>query len=351
MNLYNSKTYVEDLTKALKLIPFLKEISGKSILITGSTGLICSAVIDLVMCCNDTFDSKITVIAAGRSREKFEARFCRYVQSPYLKFMKYDATNSNEFDLKADYVIHGASNAFPKLMQSNPVETMLANIFGIKELLDYAVREKVINTVFISSSEVYGRKETAEPFSEGDYGFLDLLNSRSSYPSSKRAAETLCISYSSEYDVHVNIVRPGHIYGPTASKSDNRVSSQFAFDAAQGKDLVLKSSGSQIRSYCYMLDCATAILTVLLKGKSGEAYNISNPDSIMSIREISQLFADCAGTSLQFEMPSETEKAAFNPMDNSSLKSDKLTDLGWNGCFDGKTGAEHTIKIICESVE
>ena len=71
-------------------------------------------------------------------------------------------------------------------------------------------------------------------------------------------------------DIAVSIVRPGHIYGPTATRKDNRVSTAFAYNASDGKDIIMKSDGAQIRSYCYMLDCASAILYVLLKGKKGK---------------------------------------------------------------------------------
>ena len=172
------------------------------------------------------------------------------------------------------------------------------------------------------------------------------MNPRNAYASSKRAAETLCASYYKQYGVKSSIVRPGHIYGPTATKSDSRVGSSFAYSVAEGNDIVLKSEGKQIRSYCYTLDCATAILTVLLRGDPATAYNISNPSSIISIRELAGLYAKEGGVKLRFNQPSESEKAVFNPMDNSSLNSEKLEGLSWKGLFDAKTGTSHTIVAL-----
>lgn len=100
---------------------------------------------------------------------------------------------------------------------------------------------------------------------------------------------------------------------------------------------------------CYMFDVATAILTVLIKGRSCEAYNISNPDSVISIKDMAELCAKYGGVSLNFEMPSIQEKKAFNPMLNSSLDSSKLQNLGWRGLFNADTGISHTIDIIRES--
>ncbi len=142
------------------------------------------------------------------------------------------------------------------------------------------------------------------------------------------------------------IVRPGHIYGPTASEKDIRVSSAWAYAAANGQDIVMKSDGAQIRSYCYCLDCASAILKVLIDGENLKAYNISNSDSVISIREMAELLAKASGVKLKMELPTETEKKRFNPMNNSSLDSTELYRLGWRGLFDAERGFSHTIKII-----
>ena len=196
-----------------------------------------------------------------------------------------------------------------------------------------------------SSSKIYGEKSN-HPYNEDDYGLVDLLNPRSSYAQGKRAAETLCASYSSEYGIKTVIVRPGHIYGPAATPEDNRVSSAWAFAAARGENIVMKSDGSQIRSYCYCLDCATAILTALLKGASANAYNTSNPNAVISIREMSEIISRAGGACLVTDLPTEQEKLGFNPMSNSSLNSERLMTLGWRGLFDAPTGFGYTVEIL-----
>ena len=144
------------------------------------------------------------------------------------------------------------------------------------------------------------------------------------------------------------IVRPGHIYGPTANESDNRVSSMWPFAVAKGEDIIMKSEGLQIRSYCYCLDCASAIITVLLRGRSATAYNISNPDSIISIRELAEQLAESADVNLRIELPTKEERKSFNPMSNSSLDSTELIKIGWKGLFDAKKGLSHTVSILKE---
>ena len=353
MNLYKSPTYLQDLDDTISKTNLLSAFHDKSVFITGAGGLICSAIVDLLLRYNERSSESIHVYVGGRKESSILNRFSRYKDSSRLHFIPYDASTPNLFDFHVDYIIHGASNASPAKIQEKPVETMLDNFCGLHELLTYATAQNVQNTVFISSSEIYGTRQfrTDKPFHENEYGFIDLLNPRSSYSVGKRAAETLCASYAYEKNLSVSIVRPGHIYGPTAKKDDNRVASVFAYDASAGKPLVLKSDGSQLRSYCYILDCATAILAVLLRGNRAAAYNISNPNSIISIRTLAELYARYGNVDLVFDLPTEKEQKAFNPMANSSLDSTFLESLGWTPLFDAATGTEHTIKILQEAHE
>lgn len=346
MNIWNSKTYRDDLKTALLVVNF-DELRGKRILITGASGLICSAVVDLLICSNLLNDTGIEIYAAGRSKEKIAKRFAHGLENG-LTPVAYDATKPLNFDFHVDYIIHGASNASPEKYVSEPVDTMLANIVGVSNLLEYARECSAKKTVYISSSEVYGMLTHGNPLREDEYGAVDILGNRASYPMGKRAAETMCVSYANQYGMEVSIVRPGHIYGPTANKSDKRISSAFAYQAAKGETLVMKSAGAQIRSYCHCIDCATAILTVLLKGMTKEAYNISNPDSIITIRQMAEILAECAGVELKMDIPTNADKVAFNPMNNSSLNSEKLEQLGWKGIFSSGFGFARTIKVLRE---
>ena len=345
--LYLNEQWIKDIDEVSAIVPELDSLAGKSVLITGAAGLICSSVVDILFRYNDTHEKPVRIYAAGRWIEEMEARFKYQVHREDFVFVKYDAARTdNQIDVYADYIIHGASNAFPGLVVKEPVETMLSNFMGMYYLLEYARTHGTKRILYISSSEVYGNKQDDKPFKENEYGFIDLLNPRNSYSVGKRAAETLCASFASEYGVESVIVRPGHIYGPTASPFDNRVSSAWAFSAARGEDIVMKSDGAQIRSYCYCLDCASAMLKVLLCGDNLGAYNISNPESIINIRRLAEILAESAGVGLKLELPSESEKKSFNPMSNSSLESDNLMKTGWRGCFTAERGLKHTVEIL-----
>lgn len=349
MSILQSETYIEDLKYAVETNDVFENLRSTNIFITGATGLICSGVIDALLMANNLKNLNIHIYAAVRDEEKAKKRFGDFPGgdiSDNISFIKYDATKTNRLDFDADYIIHGASNAHPKAFVDFPVDTMLSNIFGIRELLDYTKEKHIKRIMYISSSEVYGKKNNLGSFKEDEYGFIDILNPRNAYASAKRASETLCASYYKQYGVDYTIVRPGHIYGPTASRTDSRVGSAFAYDAVEGKDIILKSDGKQIRSYCYVLDCATAIISVLANGKAGEAYNISNSNSIISIRELAELYAREGGVNVKLDNPTMAEQAAFNPMNDSSLDSTKIEELGWKGLFDSKTGTAHTIRIL-----
>ena len=348
--LYDNKQWIADIDKVIEVVPELDELAGKSLMITGAAGLVCSAIVDIIFRYNDTHDKKIQVLAAGRWPEEMSGRFGDLVNRDDFTFVVYDASKTdNVIDVHSDYIIHGASNASPNMIVKEPVETMMSNFLGMKYLLDYAKEQGTKRILYISSSEVYGEKEGSEPYKEGQYGYIDLLKARNSYSVGKRAAETLCASYADEYGVESVIVRPGHIYGPTASPFDNRVASAWSYSVAKGEDIVMKSDGAQIRSYCYCLDCASAMLKVLLCGENCHAYNISNPDSIISIKQMAEILVKSAGVNLRMELPTEEERKGFNPMSNSSLESTSLISLGWRGCFDAESGFGHTVQILKET--
>ena len=344
--IYSSNLWFNDIDKIINSLPELETLSGKSIIITGAGGLICSSVVDILIRYNETHNNKINILAAGRNINKIRERFKDFSGRDYFTYINYDTSRINYIPPEINYIIHGASNAYPAIYSLEPVETMTANITGIKLPLDYARENNSGKVLYISSSEVYGQRadNNTQAFRENDYGYTDLLNMRNCYAVSKRAAETLLAGYKSEFGVNSLIVRPGHIYGPTASERDNRVGSAFPYLAARGENIIMKSDGLQLRSWCYCLDCAGAILKVLLNGESVQAYNI--PGTILTIREIAEMLASFGNVKLIRENASDSEKRVFNSMNNSSLDGSKLEALGWKNLFDAQTGFKHTVEIL-----
>lgn len=340
-----SEKYWDDVDRVTKCIPKIEQLNKKSILITGATGMICSSVAEILFRLNH-LGNEIGIYLAGRDKARMLNRFPGFAEGKDYFFIEFDATKNQNIKISPDFIIHGAGNANPVVFLSQPVETMLGNLIGLNTLLLLATERKSKRVLYISSSEVYGNKIVDRPYKETDFGFVDILNPRACYPSAKRAAETLCVSYGAEYGVETVIVRPGHIYGPTITRSDSRASAQFTWDVIDGKDIVMKSAGTQMRSYCYSLDCASAILTVLINGKNRNAYNISNKNSVVSIREVAETFAKHAGRKIVFKNPSDAETRGYNPMDNSTLNAEKLEELGWQGIFNLEAGIRRTITTL-----
>lgn len=339
-----TQRYFDELKSNYSNIPDIEKLQGKRVLITGVTGLIGSTIADMLLGVNEFYDLNMTIFLSGRNINKiFERFFC---WGDKYHTIRYDALTDFEFEEYVDYIIHCASPAHPQAYADCPVETLLTNVIGTNNLLQYAKSVGVERFLYISSSEVYGKKEKQEPYREDEYLYVDILNPRACYPSGKRAAETLCASYEKEYDVDIVIVRPGHVYGPTITDSDTRAHAQFVRDVINGRDIVMKSTGLQLRSYCHVFDCATAILTVLLRGKRGDAYNISNKKSVVTIKELAEMHAKLTGHKVVYDVPSEAEQAGYNMMTCSALNSDKLYELGWAGIYDLEEGVRNTIDTI-----
>lgn len=339
MKLLDIQLYEDDLRKTIRNLD-LSVLDGRTVAVTGGLGLIGSTIVDLLV----AYGKLKNIFVLGRKQNKFEERF-RDIKN--IQFVPYNALEPNKFSFKVDYIIHGAGIANPVMYVSNPVETILSNFDGVHELLKFSMHNEVKRLLYISSSEVYGVKETEDSLIEGVYGKINIDDIRCSYPIAKCASEMICKAYVSEYGIDTVVVRPGHIYGPSASRSDRRLSSEFAFRAADGENLILKSSGLQKRSYCYSIDCAAQVLTALVKGDCGEVYNIGH-DEITSIKKLAELYASAGNVKLICEEPTEKELKEFNPMNNSALNNEKIKSLGYVDTFSVREGVFHTVSILKE---
>jgi nucleoside-diphosphate-sugar epimerase len=341
-----NNVYKKDLAQAFSVVNDLNFLKDKKILITGATGLICSYLVDLLMYGNQYCGNNIQVYAMGRNEAFARKRFEDYWTLDNFVFLKQDVTDRFDFDYQINYIIHGASNATPNSITTDPVGTMNANYFGMYNVLEYSRKYSVEKVLYISSSEIYGQGNDSGIFKEDYSGYLNILELRSCYPSSKRASETLCVSYNKQYAVNAVIARPAFIYGPTFNTTDNRVVPQFINDVLNGRNIIMKSEGQQMRSYCYVGDCATALLKILLNGNAGEAYNIANKNSNVSIRKVAETIAILENKKVILELPDNKEKASYSVVVNSILDTAKLEALGWEGQYSIEQGMQKTLEIF-----
>lgn len=337
--------YHDDISAvALSQFPW-EELNNCNILIAGATGLIGSCLVEVLMA---RPNRSYSVYAMGRNLMRMKLLFDKYKTEEGFHVLIGDVTKPLSIQQPIHYIIHAASGAAPSDFSNHPVEVMKANVNGIMNLMEYGIQHQLKRFLYISSGEVYGEGD-GRVFTEDYSGYVDCNTPRSCYPSSKRAAETLCASYAAEYGVDVVIVRPCHIYGPNFTDTDNRVYAQFIRNILKGEDIIMKSTGEQSRSWCYVVDCVSALLFVMLKGGSGEVYNIADPASIYTIRQLAEMLAEIGHCRVVMEVPSEMEKKGYNPVQKSVFSINKLDGLGWKVSGSMKEKMTNTVNYLKEN--
>lgn len=345
------KLYQEDVEYIANIDLPWEKMNGKSVLIVGASGLLGTCLVDALIYRNEHFGSQIQIFAMGRSREKAEERFGDYLKKEKMFFVEQDITKPIALDRGFDFYIHGASNTHPVAYASDPIGTITTNIFGMYHILEHAAAHKAQRVLLLSTVEIYGDRTDAEPFAEEEMGYINCNTARAGYPESKRVAEALCQSYLAKFGVDVVIGRLCRSYGPTMSRDDSKALAQFIRNAVNGEDIVLKSEGLQNYSYSYMADAAAGLLTILLKGATGEAYNIADPSSDVKLKEIAQVIAAQNGRSVVFEIPEESERKGYSVVANGLLDAAKIRELGFRAKYNIEEGISRTVRILSDDAK
>ncbi len=303
-----------------------EEMKETTVLVTGATGLIGVSIVRALVAIGD-----IKVIAHVRNREKAEEIYGALLQKNVELYVD-DITKEINVSEDIDYIFHCASITTSKTMIEKPVETICTSVEGTKNILELAKNKKSKSVIYVSSMEMYGAfNNLNHDVTEKDLGYVDNLKIRSNYPESKRLCENMCIAYMSEYNIPVKIARLAQTFGAGILPGENRVFAQFAKSAIKGEDIVLHTKGMSEGNYCYTRDCITGLLTILLKGKNGEAYNVSNPESHITIADMAYMVADKIAEGrikVVFDIPSEN-KFGYAADTKMKLNSSKLQALGW----------------------
>lgn len=345
MHMIESKTYVG----ALQTI-CCGGLEGKTVVITGATGMIGSCIVDGLAVWNRDQIRPCRIIAVSRREAAAKQRFGYCWDEPWFTYIQQDVCQGADgWPEKVDYVIHAASNADPVSFAKAPVDTLMANVLGTDLLLKAGMACGMERFLYVSSGEMYGQPDAQQnDFVESYCGPVDHSLSRACYPAGKRAAEVLCQSYISQYGVDAVIVRPCHVFGPTMTGSDSRAVSEFLRSAAAGRNIGMKSAGLVERSHCYVINAVDAILTVLLKGEKGGAYNIADPACQMTIRDFALQSANVGGCEVIFENPSDLELKGYSKISRQVLSAAKLMELGWHGQDTGNAAIAQTVAILRE---
>lgn len=353
MDLYSNKLYMEDINYVSNLALPWEKLKGKSLVLSGATGLIGSFLVDVIMEKNVTNNLNCTVYALGRNGEKAKCRFSKHKDDTRFIFISYDVKFpfTREDIGTIDYVLHLASNTHPMQYSTDPIGTITTNIIGLKNLLDFAVNHNASRFAFASSNEIYGENRgDAEFFDEKYCGYIDSNTMRAGYPESKRCGEALCQAYRAQKGLDIVIPRLTRSYGPTMLMTDTKALSQFIKKGIAGEDIVLKSTGTQYFSYQYMADSVSGLLWILLCGVNGEAYNIAEESSDIMLKDLAAIIAGFKGKKVVFEIPDAVESAGYSMATKARLDGHKLASLGWKPRYDIRTGIRRTLKVL-EDIE
>ncbi len=301
-------------------------LDGSRVLVSGATGLIGKYLVRfLARYCN------CTVLAVVRDRERAWALWKELGEQ--VQYICTDITELEAASRDVDYMIHGAGITSSRSFSLEPVETIWTSVEGTRRMLEFARENPVKGFVFLSTMEVYGAPSTDDRIRELHGTNLDTMLSRNSYPESKRLCESMCTAYFSEYGVPARVLRLTQTFGPGVAYEDSRVFAEFARSVIEGRDIVLHTKGETRRNYLYLADACTAILTVLTKGISGEAYNGANEDTYCSIRDMAELVVSkCGEQGLRVRVEQEqavSEKFGYAPVLRMNLDTSKLQKLGW----------------------
>lgn len=327
---------------------------NKTILISGAAGFLPAYMVETLLYLNETRHFNIKVIGLVRNLEKAHERFIHYDGNKNLQLIFQDVCDKIKINEDINYVIHAASHATPKYFQTDPVGTLSPNVIGTANLLNLAVEKKVENFLFFSTSGVHGYvDQSCYPIKEDCYGSLDPLDLSSCYLESKRMGENMCIAWMHQYGVPVKIVRPATTYGPGLKLDDGRSFADFISNIVNKQDITLFSDGKALRNFCYLADAALGFFIVMLKGKTGEAYNVATDHEISIV--------DLAKKLVEEIFPERKLKVVMN-VDNSKnyLRMDfprttvditKLKALGWKLGFPIEDGFRRTVKSFEENSE
>jgi dTDP-glucose 4,6-dehydratase len=344
----NDKILQEDIEYLIKHFDF-SDLYNTAVLITGATGLIGSQIVKVLSALNRIKNAHITIYALIRDSIKAQVIFQHLYSVEQIHFIINDIRQPLNIDVEVDYIIHGASITASRTFVEKPVKTIDTTYIGTHSMLDFAKTKNVKSMVYLSSMEVFGITDTRlKNVKEEDYGYIDILNPRSSYSESKRLCECLCACYAKEYGTPVKIARLTQVVGAGIDYNDTRVAAQFARSVIENKDIILKTEGKTLRPIVYTRDAIAGIFTVLLRGSVGEAYSVANRETAVQIRETAKMVVEkIANNNIKLLFDIDVPAEYVPNLDlKLSLNTDKAESLGWKA----EVGLEESYRRMVESM-
>lgn len=332
----------------------VSDFDGKTVLVTGATGLVGANMVRALLAINAYRNSDIHVLALVRNPEKAKRLLG---EDPNLRVVVADLTGNvseafSDID-RVDYIFHAAAVTSSKMMVQEPVRTIRTSIDGTDNILRLAMTKYCRGMVYLSSMEVYGDvekyKTDTSDVAEEDIGYLDPVKVRSDYPESKRMCENLCVAYAAQFNVPVKIARLAQTFGAGILPGESRVFAQFAGSVIEGKDIILHTRGLSEGNYCYLRDTIRALLILAVKGEDGQACNIANEECHTTIAGMAQMVCDrIAGGKIRvvYDIPAEN-KYGYAADAHMKLSASKMRALGWKP----QVGLEESYRRLIASMK
>lgn len=344
------KLIAEDICRLLDEREDLERLRDKSILISGANSFLMSYFVLALLENNRRNHAGTQILALCRSRERAEARFGPCLEDPNFKLILQDVREPVTWNGKADICVHAASPAGIRSRQEHPLDTFQINMWGCQNLLNFSLEKESERFLLLSSVDVYGNGLGQARRRESDVGLLDWTYRRNAYSSGKRGAETLCSLYHEQFHLPCVTARPFQVYGPGMSLTDGRLHGDFIRQLLRENRIVLKSDGSAVRSFMYLLDATHALLDALFYGEAGECYNICDEKSECSVRELAELYAAQwgNGSEIVFDRSLRNTPEVKEALSVVTGDGSRLRGLGWRSRTSLEAGIRRTLEYYSE---
>ena len=310
-------------------------MNNKINLVTGGTGFLGSHLTKYLL------DAGEQVISLDNNFTGTKKNIKEFLSRPNFEFIRHDVTQP--IFLEVDRIWHLACPASPIHYQSNPIKTTKTSFLGTLNMLGIAKRVGA-KILLASTSEVYGDPKE-HPQKESYNGSVNPIGIRSCYDEGKRVAETLCFDYKRIHEIDIRVMRIFNTYGPKMNLNDGRVVSNFIVQALKGKNLTIYGDGTQTRSFCYVDDLISGMVS-LMNGNHCGPINIGNPNEF-KIKELAELIIQKINPNLEISyLPLPQDDPLQRKPDISLARKELL----WEPKINIKEGLEKTIPWFKEEI-
>ncbi|MCI8466449.1 MAG: NAD-dependent epimerase/dehydratase family protein [Lachnospiraceae bacterium] len=325
-----------------------EKFRNKTVLVTGATGRLGMYMVEAMNKADIDWNLNLNILALARNKRKLCQVFGNSLELPNVHTIVQDITEPIHWEGEIHYIFHTAGAASPQDFTETPVDTLWGHVQGTRNVLELAKEKNSQRILYVSTVEIYGEWKSDTGICENDMGPIFCDNERACYPEAKRLCETMLASYEAQYGIPYVGVRLCHTFGPGISLEDGRAFSEFIRNVIEGKDIVLQTDGSAVRTYTYVADAIGAMFLAFTRGKESY-YNIANLENLISIRDLANLIAGLdpkRKTQVRYANQ-EKQNLHYLPFKLGIMNIDRIKNLGWRA----QVGLEDAFRYTLESFQ